>query len=730
MQLEINDITKTVTVGEVTKSITVTNNEGPDTIVIEQPVVNAITVIHPGPIGPAGPPISGSSSSPISASKGLTKTGNTIELGGVISSSAILNLAGAGSFRVFDSNNGGFYVSNDDNSVAMATSQGSFFVNTSNGQFAFSDDRGATAKGIVYAGDYSLNYVSRSIPDTEWVDTKISSSIANLVIPTGSSSGSTDTSFLPGVVSASFHNTVSSSFGVLWDINNSTNDYLSISLPSNFNGNSNIIDYAEDTLIYGFVYAGINTVGLQMQDPNLNFTSYLFTSASLGTNYTGDPVPTSCLAFFIHPSTGLLYYTGNDNNFYIFDPINFINVKKVLGGTIANTRKILYDVNNERLAIFGTNGLARYDINTDTTKLYQTSTGNYTGTILPTLGFTQADIVDDVVFMGRSFSLSPSSDGLYRFNLTTEVSTLFTSTDGLSQSKVSSVVANGIYVYLAHNGSTASPTLTRFDSTNNSCVIYGNSTGNYSGSLLPASTLSSLQINVENQIMMAKTSLQLITIKIDGSNNLTVQTHDSAIGWKYSVSNFRSLLMRRIYLDSPTQNLVFVMSSTTGNFGLQHLMFFETNPIKITFDRYGLNYIPANGLSIDGHLLAPFSIPYTSYVNGLTTTLSQSISSINNNLWISPTFVSLSNGDTLQPTPSIQTIYTYSGSSNISVNLQLNQIAYFKINFIQRGSGSITINNGGGLFPLFGKKVTTAQYDTIEIIPSFVSSSYYEFVGR
>ena len=537
---------------------------------------------------------------------------------------------------------------------------------------------------------------------------------------------------------ATFQNDSLPVLGLYQDIRVETNDWQDQDHPfspkpllMNIKGNAisaAIINEPNSGISFFAIQSGTSNAGIQIDDQQ-NFVADFYTPTSWGANYTGDIIPSGIISsMFYNVNDGLLYYVANLSALYTFDPSAFVNTKRTITGA-SGLRFLGYDAVNNRIAAAGSNCLVSYSITTSTYKVYTKVSNNYTGDRLPSSAISDMAVVNEVVWFARGTTISPADNGLIKFNLLTEVCTRYTNANGLVDSKVGGVVANGDYLYVRYAGVTTTP-ISRFNALDNTIINYGNSTSNYSGDKIPVEAVNLFKFDFENQILICNTSSKIWIAKVGGFSALTVSAHTNVLGYSLTNFNLNSLSLRRIVLDGFDNRLLFYFTaaSSSSGPGIQLFKFYEdTHPVKVVYDKLGLNLT-----LLDRKVLGKNSVAVKSLFDDFKASIDLSVSQLDQEK--DNTIIEISDGQLLQPNNrSIYYTYVYSEADDIVVELQIVNTSINRITFTQRGVGKITIIDGGGAGGnvVGGKLTTTGQWDSIEIIRTSAGTpGQWEFIGK
>jgi hypothetical protein len=538
---------------------------------------------------------------------------------------------------------------------------------------------------------------------------------------------------LASVNKATFQNTKLPVLAMYQDVRTQTDDYLDqhhFGSPQSWVGNvrkneisAAIIDEPATGNSFLALQEGNNNAGIQIDDQNL-FISEIYSSSS--GNYTGDVIPSGTI-FDLFYKDGLLYYSVGDNSIWIFDTINLVNTRKQFAGT-TSLRHIRYDVINDRIVLVGLSVVVRYDIATQAHVIYTRTSGNYTGDLLPSNNISDAAIINDVLWIVRSAGLTTAENGLYRFDLSGQVVTKHTTANGLAENRINQVVANGVHLYIRYGTVTSTP-LARINTDDFTIVHYGNETNNYSGDRIPVVVLGQVEIDVINQILIVNTSSSILIFKIDGSFNLSLSEHSSAMGYSISIP-IDDLQYKSSTVDVDGRVILHftVASSSNTGVGVQSIKLWEDqNPVKVIFGEMGLNYQVLDNKALTGlnTVVSKFILDQVAEVLRLKDDALDKEK--DNNI------VPVSNGEIFHHgTRSVYNTYIYSGEVDGSFGLQMNIAGINRITIVQMGEGQITLEDGGGIFPIVGGKLTTnGQFDSIELIRiSDGSPGGFQFIGR
>jgi hypothetical protein len=538
---------------------------------------------------------------------------------------------------------------------------------------------------------------------------------------------------LAGVKTAVFQNTKLPVLAMYQDVRTQTKDYLDqhhFGSPQSWGGNirkneisAAIIDEPTSGASYLALQDLNNNAGIQIDDQVL-FISEVYSSSS--GNYTGDVIPSATI-FDMFYKDGLLYYSVSDNSLWIFDTINLINTRKQFAGA-SSLRHIRYDAINDRIVLVGVSAVVRYDIVTQAHVIYTRTSGNYTGDLLPSNNISDAAIINDVLWLVRSAGIITAENGLYRFDLSGQVITKHTTTNGLVENRINQVVANGVHLYIRYGTVTSTP-LARINTDDFTIVHYGNETNNYSGDRIPVAVLGQVEIDVNNQILIINAPSSILIFKIDGSFNLSLSEHSLIMGYSISIP-IDGLQYKSSTVDVDGRVILHftkASSSDTG-VGVQSIKLWEDqNPVKVTFNEMGLNYQVLDNKAL----------------TGLNTVVSKFIlDQVASDLRLRDDFLDKEKDNNMVPvengqiyiytTKSAYNTYIYSGVPNISFGLQMNMESMNRITIVQMGEGQITLTDGGGVYPIVGGKlITNGQFDSIELIRiSDGSPEGFQFIGR
>lgn len=453
-----------------------------------------------------------------------------------------------------------------------------------------------TTGTLKYGSDLSANYTPRSLVDKGYV-TGLTSSITasngltklgNNIKLGGNVTGST-TLTLTG--SSSALNLLSdeivyySNDGIM---NSYTNNPLTAgqNYPTNFQPN---FAFEDSSSQLWFTLAG-STGGLlafiqdfiqfNTNDPDTNMNATVFNNTS--GNYSGTLIPSQPIrgAVMVNDKIYYVYLVTGGGGLYEFDTVSLTNT--VYNNTSGNysgdliptgqSVTITTDGVNKIAVNFATQngGVYIYNISANTVTKYTNTSGNYTGTLLGTNATSNA-IVNNVLYVGRPASTAQ----IWALNLSSLVATAFTNTSGnysgdLIPTTLTEIIGIGNDIWYRSTSG-----IYRFTTTTHVNTKFDTSKTTYSGDALLSTSFSSFKYVGGNLWIRYSTNATSV-FNPTSLVNRTIPTILKITDGYWNVSQNTPLYL------TPSNKLLFATSN-----GFMNLVSI-VSPFTYTIDEYGL----------------------------------------------------------------------------------------------------------------------------------------------